>query len=106
MSTCRTIHVAAAPVGDVQDCARCGRVLLDHRGIVAEGEHRWMVDTYFRVGGGVAEERDGRNYSFSIYDTTCKATFVAGPERSFGEMRALTHDDTPCQPRSTEDADA
>jgi hypothetical protein len=52
----RTIHMAAEPIGDVQNCARCGKVLIDNTEIAAKNPAApsWMV-AFFPVGTKVAE---------------------------------------------------
>ena len=54
----RIAHVAGVPSGDVQDCARCGRVLLDNRGIDF-GHLRDLLAAAFPVGDGVIEDEHG-----------------------------------------------
>lgn len=60
------IHEPADPIGDVQDCARCGLVLVDNRGVVGSpstGGSRYFEPRTGVVwwGGGVSITRDAPN---------------------------------------------
>ena len=73
----RVEHVAGPLIGDVQDCTRCGQVLVDNRGL-AFGNQADLLDAGFPVGGAVIDESG---------QMTLKGCIVRPGIRSWDEMR-------------------